>query len=125
MVKSKQPFRFKIRGYLSKTPPEASQKSPPPPGFVFKFLQSPATRSYHIYRSSGVIFFDNLVDSFSTDARRGLSTLLFSPLAISQLTAGVFFTGSISVVSMWFWSKDLFVIQTSLKVRFVIWLLNI
>jgi hypothetical protein len=78
MVKSKQPFRFKIRGYLSKTPPEASQKSPPPPGFVFKFLQSPATRSYHIYRSSGVIFFDNLVDSFSTDARRGLSTLLFS-----------------------------------------------
>jgi hypothetical protein len=56
---------------------------------------------------------------------RGISTLLFSPLAISQLTAGVFFTGSISVVSMWFWSKDLFVIQTSLKVRFVIWLLNI
>jgi hypothetical protein len=32
MVKSKQPFRFKIRGCLSKIPLKASQKSPPPPG---------------------------------------------------------------------------------------------
>jgi hypothetical protein len=94
-------------------------------GFVFKFLQSPATRSYHIYRSSGVIFFDNLVDSFSTDARRGLSTLLFSPQAIPHLTAGEFFSGCSSVVSLLFRSRDLYVIRSSLEGRFILWLLNI
>jgi hypothetical protein len=36
VVKSKKPFRFKIRGCLSKIPPEASQKSLPPPGICLQ-----------------------------------------------------------------------------------------
>jgi hypothetical protein len=79
MVKSKQPFRFKIRGCLSKNPPEASQKSPPPLGIRLQVSSIAGDEKLSHLSSSGVIFFDNLVDSFSTDARRGLSTLLFSP----------------------------------------------
>jgi hypothetical protein len=94
-------------------------------GFDSEHLLPPATRGFYICQSLGAGFLSNSVGPSSTDARRGLSTLLFSSLAISQLIAGVFFTGSISVVSMWFRSKELFVIRTSLKVRFVIWLLNI
>jgi hypothetical protein len=36
LVKSKQPFRFKIHGCLSKIPPEASQKSPLPLGICLQ-----------------------------------------------------------------------------------------
>jgi hypothetical protein len=79
--------------------------------------------SFYICRSFGAGF-SNSVSPSSTDARCSLSTQLFSPPATSQLTVGVFFTGSILVVSMWFRSKNLFVIWTSLTVRFVIKMFN-
>jgi hypothetical protein len=74
---------------------------------------------------SGAVFLDVSVGPSSTDSWRGHPTLLLSPLAISQLSAGGFFIGGFLVDSLLFRSKDFFVTQPSLKVRFVIRLLNI
>jgi hypothetical protein len=123
--KYKQPTQLQICGRLHMFHRKQTRRTRLHRGFDSEHLLPPATRSFYICQSLGAGFLSNSVGPSSTDARRGLSTLLFSPLAISQLTSGMFFTGSISVVSMWFRSKDPFVIRTSLKVRFVIWLLNI